>query len=70
MKMNKEVCSFMNTISYIMRSDGYYLLHVSKTILIVIKSLQGIMTINMFILFQVWLLPQMIWFHLPKRNAR
>ena len=30
MKMNKEVCSFMNTISYIMRSDGYYLLHVSK----------------------------------------
>ena len=30
MKMNKEVCSFMNTISYIMRSDEYYLLHVSK----------------------------------------
>ncbi|MBE6859181.1 MAG: hypothetical protein E7498_07110 [Ruminococcus sp.] len=30
MKMNKEVCIFMNTISYIMRSDGYYLLHVSK----------------------------------------
>ena len=30
MKMNKEFCSFMNTISYIMRSDEYYLLHVSK----------------------------------------